>query len=399
MLLYYRTTAINREKRCVASEKRRITMSEMDFKKSTDLDFPRYAAPAVSAKEIDLLGLFELLLAAKKRIATIIFAFALVGLTLSFLLPEKWTSKAVITPAEQLQWNPLHQMMVTLQVLDVDVKITRPQLFDLFIKTFQSQSLFEEYMKTSPYVISQLNGAEVDPIELHRAIDNVSDRMKAVNNIQAKDVDNAPYVSWTLSFTAPTADDAQAVLAGYIDYIAAIIEKETVQNIRNQIALKKNAVEQQLELDRVRLTNIHNANLQRLNYSLEVANAAGIKKPVYSNGQAIKDDPDYSVALGADGIAQKLQIEKNLKDVTELNAEFQNREYYLAQLKKLSFADVKLEPFRYQLSPSLPVKKDGPGKALIVVLSALLGGIFACGSILLREAMLTRTLPPEPVAE
>ena len=40
------------------------------------------------------------------------------------------------------------------------------------------------------------------------------------------------------------------------------------------------------------MTNIHNTNLQRLNYSLEVANAAGIKKPVYSNGQAVKDDPD-----------------------------------------------------------------------------------------------------------
>jgi LPS O-antigen subunit length determinant protein (WzzB/FepE family) len=61
--------------------------------------------------------------------------------------------------------------------------------------------------------------------------------------------------------------------------------------------------------------------------------------------------------------------------VTELNADFQNREYYLAQLKKLSFADVKLEPFRYQLSPSMPVKKDGPGKALIVVLAALLGAV------------------------
>ncbi|TAT62957.1 LPS O-antigen length regulator, partial [Enterobacter cloacae] len=113
--------------------------------------------------------------------------------------------------------------------------------------------------------------------------------------------------------------------------------------------------------------NIHNTNLQRLNYSLEVANAAGIKKPVYSNGQAVKDDPDYSVALGADGIAQKLQIEKNLKDVSELNADFQNREYYLAQLKKLSVEDVKLEPFKYQLSPSMPVKKDDPGKALIVM--------------------------------
>ncbi|HGH4638763.1 TPA: LPS O-antigen length regulator Wzz(fepE) [Enterobacter asburiae] len=374
-------------------------MSEMNIKKSTDLDFPRYTSPAIHAKEIDLFGLLAVLLAAKKRIVTITLAFALAGLAISFLLPQKWTSKAVITPAEQSQWNPLRQMMVALQVLDVDVKITRPEVFDLFIKKFQSQSLLEEYLKSSSYVMSQLKDTEVDPLELHRAIVNISDRMVAVNNAQGKDADKIPYVSWTLSFTAPTAGDAQNVLEGYIDYIAAIVEKETVQNIRNQIALKTNVVAQQLELDRVRLTNVHNTNLQRLNYSLEVANAAGIKKPVYSNGQAVKDDPDYSVALGADGIAQKLQIEKNLKDVTELNADFQNREYHLAQLKKLSFADVKLEPFRYQLSPSMPVKKDGPGKALIVVLAALLGGLFACGSVLLREAMLTRNPLPEPVTE
>ena len=192
---------------------------------------------------------------------------------------------------------------------------------------------------------------------------NIAEKMKATDNTQVKDADKAPYTSWTLSFTAPTAGDAQTVLEGYINYISRIVEQETMENIRNQITLKTKVVQQQLELDRVRLTNIHNTNLQRLNYSLEVANAAGIKKPVYSNGQAVKDDPDYSVALGADGIAQKLQIEKNLKDVAELNADFQNREYYLTQLQKLSVEDVKLEPFRYQLSPSLPVKKDGPGKA------------------------------------
>lgn len=374
-------------------------MSAMDFKKNTDFNFPSYATPSVSSKEIDLLGLLDVLLAAKKRIIAITFAFALAGLAISLLLPQKWTSKAVITQAEQSQWNPLRQMMVALQVLEVDAKISRPEVFDLFIKKFQSQSLLEEYLKSSSYVMSQLKDAEVDPLELHRAIVNISDKMKAVNDTQAKDAEKMPYVSWTLSFTAPQAGDAQSVLEGYINYIAAIVEKETLQNIRNQIALKTKAVEQQLELDRARLTNIHNTNLQRLNYSLKVANAAGIKKPVYSNGQAVKDDPDYSVALGADGIAQKLQIEKNLKDVTELNADFQNREYYLVQLKKLSFSDIKLEPFRYQLSPSMPVKKDGPSKALIVVLAALLGGMFACGSVLLREAMLTRNPLPEPVTE
>ncbi|CAH5686426.1 LPS O-antigen length regulator Wzz(fepE) [Enterobacter cloacae] len=374
-------------------------MSAMDFKKNTDLDFPSYATSAVSTKEIDLLGLLDILLAAKKRIIAIAFAFALAGLAIAFLLPQKWTSKAVITPAEQTQWNPLRQMMVALQVLDVDVKVSRDEVFGLFIKKFQSQSLLEEYMKSSPYVMSQLEGTNVDPLELHRAVVNISEKMKAIDNTQVKDADKAPYVSWTLSFTAPTAGDAQTVLEGYIKYIAAIVEQEIMLNIRNQLALKTKVVEQQLDLDRVRLTNIHNTNLQRLNYSLEVANAAGIKKPVYSNGQAVKDDPDYSVALGADGIAQKLQIEKNLKDVSELNADFQNREYYLAQLKKLSVEDVKLEPFKYQLSPSMPVKKDGPGKALIVMLAGILGGLFACGSVLLREAMLSRNPLPEPVAE
>ncbi|MCK6999426.1 LPS O-antigen length regulator Wzz(fepE) [Enterobacter kobei] len=374
-------------------------MSAMDFKKNTDLDFPSYATPAISPKEIDLLGLLDVLLAAKKRIVTIVFIFALAGLAIAFLLPQKWTSKAVITPAEQTQWNPLRQMMVALQVLDVKAQVTRSEIFDLFIKKFQSQSLLKEYLTSSPYVMSQLEEVEVDELELHRAVFNIAERMKAVNDAQVKDADKVPYVSWTLSFTAPKASDAQTVLEGYINYIAAVVEKETVQNIRNQIALRTNEVEQQLRLDRVRLTNIHNTNLQRLNYSLEVANAAGIKKPVYSSGQAVKDDPDYSVALGADGIAQKLQIEKNLKDVTELNADFQNREYYLAQLKNLSFADVKLEPFRYQLSPSLPVKKDGPGKPLIVILAALLGGLFACGSVLLREAMLSRHPLSEPLTQ
>ncbi|WP_436909150.1 LPS O-antigen length regulator Wzz(fepE) [Enterobacter kobei] len=374
-------------------------MSAMDFKKNTDLDFPSYATPAISPKEIDLLGLLDVLLAAKKRIVTIVFIFALAGLAIAFMLPQKWTSKAVITPAEQTQWNPLRQMMVALQVLDVKVQVTRSEIFDLFIKKFQSQSLLKEYLTSSPYVMSQLEEVEVDALELHRAVVNIAERMKAVNDAQVKDADKVPYVSWTLSFTAPKASDAQTVLEGYINYIAAVVEKETMQNIRNQIALRTNEVEQQLKLDRVRLTNIHNTNLQRLNYSLEVANAAGIKKPVYSSGQAVKDDPDYSVALGADGIAQKLQIEKNLKDVTELNADFQNREYYLAQLKNLSFADVKLEPFRYQLSPSLPVKKDGPGKPLIVILAALLGGLFACGSVLLREAMLSRHPLSEPLTQ
>ncbi|WP_314523684.1 LPS O-antigen length regulator Wzz(fepE) [uncultured Lelliottia sp.] len=370
-------------------------MSAMDIKKSTELHFASYPPPVVAQKEIDLLGLFEILFAARKRIIAVVFAFAVVGLIAAFLMPQKWTSKAVVTPAEQTQWSDVQKMLIALQVLDVDVSVKRSDVFNLFIKKFQSQSLLEEYLKTSPFVMAQLKDAEIDPQDLHRAAVNIAERMTATDNAAAKNSDKAPYASWTLSFSAPTAQDAQIVLKGYIDYISAIVEKETMLNVRNALGLKTQMEKERLELDRVRLTTIHNTNLQRLNYSLEVANAAGIKKPVYSNGQAVKDDPDYSIALGADGIAQKLRIEKSLKDVAELNADFQNREYHLAQLEKLSINDVNFEPFKYQLSPSMPVKKDGPGKALIIILAALIGGIVACGSVLIREAMHSRSPLPE----
>lgn len=371
-------------------------MSAMDFKKNRELDFARYSPPERKQNEIDFIDLIEVLLGAKKRIIMTVMAFAIVGAVVSFMMPQKWISKAIVTPPEQTQWNDVEQMLVTLKVLDVDFNIKREDTFELFIKKFQSQSLFQAYIKSSPYVMDQLKGANIDPLELHRAIVAISERMTAQDNAAVKNAATMPYTAWTLSFSAPKAQDAQIVLEGYIAYISAIVEKETMQNVRNAIALKTRMMKERLELDRVRLTNVHNITIHRLNYSLEVANAAGIKKPVFSNGQAVKDDPDYSVTLGADGIAQKLAIEKSLKDVAELNADFQNREHHLAQLETLSITNVSFEPFKYQLLPSLPMKKEGPGKALIIILAALVGGIVACGSVLIREAMHSRAVLSDP---
>lgn len=371
-------------------------MSAMDFKKNRELDFARYSPPERKQNEIDFIDLIEVLLAAKKRIIMTVMAFAIVGAVVSFMMPQKWISKAIVTPPEQTQWNDVEQMLVTLKVLDVDFNIKREDTFELFIKKFQSQSLFQAYIKSSPYVMDQLKGANIDPLELHRAIVAISERMTAQDNAAVKNAATMPYTAWTLSFSAPKAQDAQIVLEGYIAYISAIVEKETMQNVRNAIALKTRMMKERLELDRVRLTNLHNITIHRLNYSLEVANAAGIKKPVFSNGQAVKDDPDYSVTLGADGIAQKLAIEKSLKDVAELNADFQNREHHLAQLETLSITNVSFEPFKYQLLPSLPMKKEGPGKALIIILAALVGGIVACGGVLIREAMHSRAVLSDP---
>lgn len=142
-------------------------------------------------------------------------------------------------------------------------------------------------------------------------------------------------------------------------------------------------------MDRIRLKNQLDANIQRLNYSLEIANAAGIKKPVYSNGQAVKDDPDFSISLGADGIARKLEIEKSVTDVAEINGELRNRQYHVEQLLAMNVSDVKFSPFKYQLASSLPVKRR-PREIHDRYSGGAVGGMAACGGTLLNYAMLSR---------
>ncbi|HCL4779871.1 TPA: LPS O-antigen length regulator [Salmonella enterica] len=367
-------------------------MPSLNVKQEKNQSFAGYSLPPANSHEIDLFSLIEVLWQAKRRILATVFAFACVGLLLSFLLPQKWTSQAIVTPAESVQWQGLERTLTALRVLDMEVSVDRGSVFNLFIKKFSSPSLLEEYLRSSPYVMDQLKGAQIDEQDLHRAIVLLSEKMKAVDSNVGKKNETSLFTSWTLSFTAPTREEAQKVLAGYIQYISDIVVKETLENIRNQLEIKTRYEQEKLAMDRVRLKNQLDANIQRLHYSLEIANAAGIKRPVYSNGQAVKDDPDFSISLGADGISRKLEIEKGVTDVAEIDGDLRNRQYHVEQLAAMNVSDVKFTPFKYQLSPSLPVKKDGPGKAVIIILVALIGGMMACGGVLLRHAMVSRKM-------
>ncbi|EBX8089186.1 TPA_asm: LPS O-antigen length regulator [Salmonella enterica subsp. enterica serovar Decatur] len=367
-------------------------MPSLNVKQEKHQSLAGYSLPPANSHEIDLFSLIEVLWQAKRRILATVFAFACVGLLLSFLLPQKWTSQAIVTPAESVQWQGLERTLTALRVLDMEVSVDRASVFNLFIKKFSSPSLLEEYLRSSPYVMDQLKGAQIDEQDLHRAIVVLSEKMKAVDSNVGKKNETSLFTSWTLSFTAPTREEAQKVLAGYIQYISDIVVKETLENIRNQLEIKTRYEQEKLAMDRVRLKNQLDANIQRLHYSLEIANAAGIKRPVYSNGQAVKDDPDFSISLGADGISRKLEIEKGVTDVAEIDGDLRNRQYHVEQLAAMNVSDVKFTPFKYQLSPSLPVKKDGPGKAIIIILAALIGGMMASGGVLLRHAMVSRKM-------
>lgn len=342
--------------------------------------------------EIDIFNLISVLWLGKKIIISTVLIFAVVGYFIAVLLPPKWTSRAEITPAEKIQWVDLQKTITLLNVLDVKTAFTQDDVFNLFLKKFNSRSLQEAFLQNSPLVTGKLLATNVDPEALRRGIVLLSMQMKAVNNSSAKNAAESPYKSWTLSFTAPTGEEAQEILNSYINYVSMLVVNETLDTLRNEVELKKAYEKDFLAMERERMKTRHEVTIQRLNYSLEVANAAGIKRPIYSNGQALQDDPDYSITLGADGIAEKLKIEKSIADVTRLNANFLSREHQLAELEKWNIGDVKFTPFKYQLSPSLPTQSDGPGKVLILLLAALIGGLIACAAVLIRHAIQQRKM-------
>lgn len=88
------------------------------------------------------------------------------------------------------------------------------------------------------------------------------------------------------------------MLAGYIDYVSEAVVNKVIQYARDQLIIKTQFETQKLAQDRVKIRNQLDAKIQRLGYSLEIASAAGIVKPLYSNGQAVRDDPRLSCCGG-----------------------------------------------------------------------------------------------------
>lgn len=342
--------------------------------------------------EVDLLSLLVTFWRARGLMAACIAFFALACVVLSVLLPHKWTSSAIITPADPNQWTQLQQSLIAAQTLGVSYSIDRSGAFELFIKKFQSQLLIEDYLKFRPALIRQYSRTSEPGQELTQAVSAVFLLTKSMAVFNGKNEPPPLYRSWRLSFSGPDAQSAQDTLRGYIDFVADRTTAELQQELHNALLLKIDTEKSILELTFSELQNNHLVRIQRLSYALRIAESAGINAPVYTRGQSMNDDPDFSVALGAKGLASKLNIEKSLSDITELNPELMNRKYRLDALERISIPSASFPVFNYQIPPSYPENSEGPSIMLMLILGALLGGLIGGIYILLRNALVSRRL-------
>jgi len=334
--------------------------------------------------DLDLIGLITIILQRKIIIITTTLLAIMLGIGCSFLLSPRWTSNAIILPPSAKELRSMDKTITQLAVLGINTDITPDSLLSDFMRNFDSRDLREKYLVNTNYFKELLKQKHVLPQETSRLIDSILDgNIDSHSSGQDKAEDKKEYRYYNVSYTAENATAARDLLEGYISYVTQVVEDELHQKINYQVDLLKGKAQGEYQLDLARAENAHQVKLQRLDYALSIANSAGLKKPSWSNGTNIQDDPDYSVTLGADGLMRKLEIERALKDVSLLNPDLLNRRLYIDHLNALKINDMKIIPFKYMRQPYEPLRKDKSQRALLIALFAIGGILASCGYVLI----------------
>ncbi|OAT45428.1 O-antigen lipopolysaccharide chain length regulator [Proteus hauseri ATCC 700826] len=341
--------------------------------------------------EIDLFELFSVLYKSKFVIIGVTLLFAIVGFTVASFLPQKWTSQAAITKPMLNEMKQLTNTLTELSLVDVDTGVNASSVYQKFINNYNSRVLREEFLVSTDYYKKLLAKIEnPTPLDQRRLIEDIVTKDISLKASDGKDKDDEFSGEINLSFTAPTSDAAYDLLSGYIRFISTQVRIEVKDEIDDQIERKLSFAQKAYEMDLERIANARNITVQRLKYALEIANAAGVKKPISSEGAQIKDDPDYSIAMGSDALSSKLTITESIKDPTTISAELKNRLYNIQQLEKVKLDELQFVPFKYMMKPYEPTKKDAPKRALILVGAAFVGFILSVMAVLLGYMVRSR---------
>ncbi|WP_338507725.1 LPS O-antigen length regulator Wzz(fepE) [Erwinia aphidicola] len=310
----------------------------------------------------------------------------------SYLMPQRWTSSTVLVPAEAPQLRSMEKVLTELAVLNIKTDINPDSLLSDFMRNFDSRTLREKYLVNTTY-FKELVQDKADSPEMRNHLINaiLNGNIDSHSSVQDKDGDKKEYRYYEIKYTAETPTAARDLLEGYINYVTTVVEQELHQRLKYQVDMLKGKEIGRYEFDLVQAKNLHQIKLDRLQYALDIARSAGLKKPSWSNGTAIQDDPDFSVTLGADGLELKLAIEKSITDPSQLSADLQNRRLYIEKLNNLKIDELTVEPFKYMRAPYEPIKPDGPKRMLIAVLFALAGLVASCAWVLLNSVMKRRS--------
>lgn len=303
--------------------------------------------------EIDLIELVVQLWRGKWLIIIcVLLGLALSGAFIMFT-PQKWTSTATITRPDSGQIaSYTHAMNVLDGTPAFDARDIESQLITRFATAF------------SALADTQRNQRQPEKLTLETPVKGQPLPLK-------------------LSYQASSAEVAQAQLAEYIQQTNSRIADRLEKNLRDSLDQKIVALNSLLATQEKIAQEQKDLHIEQIKEALKFAQAANIVHPQARQADNVSQDTLF--LLGSEALSAMVERE-SMRPLVYPDGYFQTRQQLLA-IKGLDTEKLHISAFRYVLKPTLPIKRDGPKKALSVVLGVLLGGMIGCGAVLGRNAL------------
>jgi len=193
-----------------------------------------------------------------------------------------------------------------------------------------------------------------------------------------------------ISYTGESAENAQRMLAEFIEHIDQGVAKGVIGDLKTNISSRKNDLEQSLTTQEKVAAEQKALRIAQITQALTVAEQAKIKLPQVQQADQVSQDTMFM--LGSDALGAMVKNEST-RPLTFPDSYYQTRQTLL-DVNNLMTGGKDDEPkvtnvhaYRYVMKPTLPFRRDSPKRAIILVLAVLLGGMVGAGVVLGRNAL------------
>ncbi|MGL5969299.1 MAG: LPS O-antigen chain length determinant protein WzzB [Kluyvera sp.] len=311
------------------------------------------ASSRSNPEQIDLIELVMQLWREKNTIIASVVVVLMLAVVYLFVAKEEWTSTAVVSQPDVAQ---IATYNTALKVLYPDASINVTDIQNRVMGRFSA-------------ALSSLS--------------NQLDNLEEPEKLSIEPAIKGREYPIQVSYVGTSAEEAQKTLAQYLQKVDEQIADELHLDLNDSIKQQILTLSSSLETQETVAEEQRTLRLKQIKEALKYAQEANIVKPQQQQPQDVTQDTLF--LLGSEGLSAMIKNEATRPLVFSGN-------YYQTKNNLLDIERIKVDPktihaYRYVMKPDLPIRRDSPKRAIVLVLAVLLGGMIGSGIVLGRNAL------------
>ena len=172
-------------------------------------------------------------------------------------------------------------------------------------------------------------------------------------------------------------------MAQYIQQVDEQTAKELAVDLKDNIKEQIKTLNDSLQNQEKVAQEQKDLRIKQIAEALKNAEAAKVSSPQIQQTQEVTQETMF--LLGSEGLKSMIDNESS-RPLIFSTAYYQTKRNLL-DIQNLNVNPDSIHVYRYVMKPDLPIRRDSPKKAVVLILAVLLGGIIGSGFVLGRNAL------------